>query len=163
MRPMKPRPVGSIFEALVLAMGEIGEKAGRPAQGVEVAADFLGVTRFTLTHQTDPDDTKHTMDVRALGLLAQHFRLHALAHYFAAAAGGSFIPLPALGSDGKWAELTSEAVEDMGRLAAEIVRDLAHGKLDAREAQRCLGLEAEIMRHMSNLYAMTLAAAEGRQ
>lgn len=147
-----PEP-GSIFQALDHAIDELG--------GAKVAADFLGKTKFTVLHEIDPDDDKHRMSVRTLGMLAQRFKLHSLAHYFAACADGVFVPLTHP-NDPRWDSLTSQAFQDMGRLSAEIISDLADGKFDALEAKRTLLLVQEMQRHFATMGGMLRAIIEGR-
>jgi hypothetical protein len=138
----KAREPGSIFDALDRGLTELG--------GAEVAADFLGKTKWTVLHEIDPDDEKHRMSVRTLGMLAQRFKLHALAHYFAACAEGLFIPMQRT-TDPRWDQLTSKAFEDMGRLGSEIITDLADGKFDVVEARRALLLVEEMQRHFATM------------
>lgn len=156
---MKPREPGSIFAALDRSLDEIGDSAGTPTRGAELAADFLGKTKWTILHEIDPEDPKHRMSVRTLSLLAQRFKLHALAHYFAACAEGVFIPLKAA-NDPRWDRLTAQAFEDMGRLGAEFFRDLSDGKIDAGEARRLLPLVDEMQRHFAAMNGMLRAVIE---
>lgn len=159
MRPMKPREPGSIFDALGQAITEIGEKAKAPARGAELAGDFLGKTKWTVLHEIDPDDEKHKMTVRTLGMLAQRFKLHALAHYFAACGEGVFIPL-SRANDPRWDRLTAQAFEDMGRLGGEFFRDLLDGKIDAAEARRLLPMVQEMQKHFATMVGMLLSIIE---
>lgn len=145
-----PEP-GSIFHALDRMIDELG--------GAKVAADFLGKTKFTVLHEIDPDDDKHRMTVRTLGMLAQRFRPHALAHYFAACADGVFVPLTHP-NDPRWDNLTSQAFQDMGRLSAEIISDLADGKFDVVEAKRTLLLVEEMQRHFATMGGMLRTVIE---
>lgn len=157
---MKPRKIGGPHELLVEAMGEVGIAAGDPTHGVEVAANFLGLSHWTLRKEIDPDQNGELSFVRLVQLV-RHFKLQTVAHYFASLAGGMFLPLLPTGMDAKWGELTGTTAEDMGRFTAEMVRDLADGKLTKAEARRCLKIHCELMRHQAELHAMLRACAEG--
>lgn len=152
MRPMKPRDVGGPHEMLVEAMAEIGVAAGDPAHGVEAAANFLGLSHWTLRKQMDPDQGGDVGFVR-LVQLAAHFKLTSVAHYFAALAGGMFVPLLPTGADPRWGELTAETNESMGAFVAEILRDMADGEIDSVEAGRALKLHTELLRLHARLHA----------
>jgi hypothetical protein len=141
----KPRAPGSIFDAL--------DRTVQAAGGAEIVAGFLGKTKWTVLHEIDPEDDKHRMSVRTLGMIAQRFKPHALAHYFASCAEGVFIPL-AHPHDPRWDQLTAKAFEDMGRLGSEIIGDLADGKFDAAEAKRALLLVEEMQRHIATMAGM---------
>lgn len=160
MRPMKPRQIGGPHELLVEAMGEIGNAAGDPVHGIEVAANFLGLNHWTLRKEIDPDQKGELSFVRVTQLVS-HFKLQTVAHYFAALAGGMFLPLLPKGTDSRWGELTGKTAEDMGRFTAEMVRDLADGKLSRTEALRCLKIHTELMRHQAELHAQLRACAGG--
>lgn len=162
MRAMKPRKVGGPHELLVEAMAEIGVATKDPAHGIERAADFLGMSHWTLRKEIDPDQKGELSFVRA-SMLASKFKVAAFAHYFAALAGGIFVSLRPTGVDGKWGELTGAAAIDMGRFTSEIVRDLADGKIDKVEAGRALKIHSELMRHHAELHSMLRAIADGSE
>lgn len=162
MKAMKPRLVGGPHELLVEAMAEIGVVAGDPAHGVETAANFLGLNHWTLRKEIDPDQKGELSFVRMVQLV-RHFRLQTVAHYFAALAGGMFLPLLPTGLDAKWGEMTGQTAEDMGRFTAEMVRDLADGKLSQSEAKKCLKIHTELMRHQAELHARLRAAVDGAE
>jgi hypothetical protein len=160
MRPMKPRKVGGPHELLVDALAEIGIGAGDPTHGVEIAADFLGMSHWTLRKEIDPDQKGELSFVR-VSQLASKFRLARVAEYFASLAGGIFLSLRMSGVETKWSELTGAAAIDMGRFTSEIVQDLSDGKIDKVEASRCLKIHSELMRHHAELHAMLRAIANG--
>jgi hypothetical protein len=158
---MKRRQPGSVFDALVRMMTQIGEASGNPGRGIEIAADFEGKTKWTLTHEIDPDDAKHRMSVVSAARLTAHFNVSALAEHFATLAGGCFLPIPTGEGGQRWRELTAESVEEMGLLAAEMVRDLADGEINAAEARRIIPLIEILMRDMAEMLAMARALSEG--
>jgi hypothetical protein len=158
---MKPRQPGSVFDALVKFFTQIGEAEGSPGQGIEIAANFEGKSKFTLTHEIDPDDQKHRLSLLSAARLAGRFKVPALAEYFSTLAGGTFLPLPRRDIAPRWAELTSAAIMDMGRFSSEIVQDLADGKISRDEAGRIIILLDEVQRHVAALRAMAGAVAAG--
>jgi hypothetical protein len=160
MRAMKPRKVGGPHEMLVEAMAEIGIVQDDPTHGVERAAEFLGMSHWTLRKEIDPDQKGELSFVR-VSMLASKFKLATVAHYFASLAGGMFLSLRPAGIDPRWSDLTGETAMKMGEFTSEIVRDLADGKLDRVEAGRCLKIHNELMRHHAVLHAMLREIADG--
>lgn len=162
MRPMRPRQAGGPHEMLIEGINEVGQQEKRPTAGLEIVANFLGKSPWTLRDWTDPTKEGEVDLVRLHQIAARWKKVHAFARHFAALAGGVFIPLDTDGIDPKWDELNARTAEDMGRLMAEIVRDLADGKIDRVEAGRCIKIQHEVLRHQLQLNARLRAVLDGR-
>ncbi len=97
--PMKPRPFGGPHEALADAMDQIGVAAGQGAEaGVPVAAAFLGVSKFTLYKQLDPDNETTELSWPRLWQLVDRYKCRAPVEALADLIGCKLVTLPRTGA-----------------------------------------------------------------
>lgn len=90
-RTMKPRPAGSVYDAITLAYGQIDG-------GVTKAAEALNLSRPHVTGFSDPDaegPKRVNMSLMQAGVLSSEAGCTALAEWLAIKAGGVFLPCPA--------------------------------------------------------------------
>lgn len=158
MRPYKPRAPGSAHDALVRMMVEIGEAAGRPGEGMKVAADFEDRSINTLYHELDPATPSQIAYAR-VARLVDRFKVAAPAHHMAGLAGGIFVPTPGEADrSAAWRELAAETAEEVGILTAESIRAVAAG-LTPQQAKELLPDLYDIVRHVSGMIGLAQAAA----
>lgn len=162
MRPMKEREAGSAHDMLARAMVEAGARVG--GDGVAAAADFVGVSKFTLYKQMDPDNSAE-FSVARLALLARHWQLETPAEFFATLAGGAYLPGVAAG-DPRFSDLTGAALAHLGEASREIIeahspRSEGGATLTPAEARRLLTPLMALLHDVSNLVALTRAVADG--
>lgn len=132
MARMKPRKLGGPHDVLARMMSEIGHAAGHPDGGVELAAEFEGVSKFTLYKQLDPDNlTGGEMSFVRVWRLCGRFGGRAVAEAFAALCGCRLVPLPPV----KAAEMDLRAVNNLQRESSEAIGAILDAKADGRISQ----------------------------
>ncbi|QJP14695.1 hypothetical protein G3545_14200 [Starkeya sp. ORNL1] len=167
---MKRANPGSAHDALVHLFEAIGRTHGAngaPTEGLPLAADFLGVTHWTLRKQIDPDQPSD-LGFGRVAMLTRHFGCPDAAQHLALAAGGVFVPMPD-GDAGKVATLSAEVMRETGEAIALLFADISEGSAggaeltpaEAREAVKPLG---EALAKVADLYALVaeIAGRRGR-
>lgn len=162
MRPMKPRQPGSPHEALARMMEEIGKSRGA-GDGVQLAADFEGKTKFTFYKLLDPDQ-EGEMSYARIARLTEHFRVLAAAEHLALLCGAVLVAPPDVSLSGDPLDrISADALKEMSDVFVELAKARADGKVDGRDAAVIL---PEIRGAMTKLAALMLqveAEAEGAQ
>ncbi|MDF2994654.1 MAG: hypothetical protein K0R27_291 [Xanthobacteraceae bacterium] len=161
---MKRANPGSAHDALVHLFEAIGREHGAnsaPAEGIPLAADFLGVTHWTLRKQLDPDQPSD-LGFGRVSQLTRHFGCADAAQHLALAAGGVFVPMP--NADGKVAGLSAEVMRETGEAIALLLADIAPGseggaELTPAEAGDALPAISEALARMADLYALVSETA----
>jgi len=162
---MKPREVDGPHDVLARMMGEIGQVAGRPDAGVDVAAKFEGVTKFTLYKQLDPENASGgEMSFVRVWRLVSHFRPRAVAEAFAALIRCRLVALPRA----RAAEMDLRALNALQREASEamgtLLAAMADGKITKAEARACMAeIDQSLEAHSeirARLEAVLLGEAE---
>lgn len=157
MRPVKPRAAGSARDALVRLLQEVANHAGRdPEAGPKIAADFLDRSLSLVHRATDPD-CREDLGFRQVCKLSERYGASAAAEHLARLAGGLYLPLPAPGTPGRWAELEAEAAEDFGHAVADLIRAGAEGEnLAACDRDRIARELLETIKAMTALLGLVL-------
>ena len=130
----KRREGGTVKGTLARLVEQVG--------GVERAMARLQLGRSRVYAITDPDDAQQASFAQVAALTDAEGT--AAAEFLAALAGGAFLPLPKGG--GALPELTAETARAFGNLMAELVRDLADGKVTPAEARRARARLGEVLR-----------------
>lgn len=171
MRSQKPRPAGSVYEAITKGFAAIGAAEGAPEHGVRLVAEFEAKAEPTVYRWTDPDaEPRAEMSLVRAQRLARKWPAFAavMADFFANLAGGNFVPRQRPGTDRRWLETSAETVEDMGRVLVLVVRatspDSPGGeRLAQREAQGLLPLLIEVRENVDDMITDVRLVAEGRE
>lgn len=125
MKPMKPRAAGGPHEMLAELMEECG--------GVVAAADFEGVSKFTLYKELDPDQPAEMPFIR-VARLSSKFGAHAPAQYFARLAGGTFIALdPAVAPGTQLGRLSGQVLAEVGQMIEKLGAIVEDGAIAGKE------------------------------
>lgn len=139
-RTMKPRPPGSIYDAITRAIGQIDG-------GLSRAAEVIDRPRSSLHAAGDPDtpDRKKVKLSYAEACKLAHEGGTALAEHIAHEAGGVFVPAGAIDQAALQAQLASFSVES-GEAIAEMIRRLADGDLDTPDGRALLPMIDDALR-----------------
>lgn len=165
---MKRANPGSAHDALVHMFEAIGRVHGAnaaPTEGLPLAADFLGVTHWTLRKQIDPDQPSD-LGFGRVSQLTRHFGCVEAAQHLALAAGGVFVPMP--GEDaGKVAGLSAVVMRETGEAIALLLANVApdsEGGVDLTpaEAREALPAVGEALARIADLYALVSETAARR-
>jgi hypothetical protein len=139
MSAVKPRPRGSVHDAITRAFDEIQQRTGE--QGIAAAAATLGVSQWTLYAASDPDRDGELSLLRA-GLLTQVYGIRALAEWLADKAGCDLVEREPTASPG-----IARVLAALG----QTVQDLSDQHMsdeDVRHAQELIRLlQAQISSH----------------
>lgn len=163
---MTKRPLpGSPHDALSRLLDEIGRESGpngSPSEGIAVAADFLGISHWTLRSQLDPDRVGSEVAYSRVAQLTQHFGCTDAAEHLALCAGGVFLPMPQ--GSGRINELSAGAMLEMSEALVALAKRTAPtseagADLSWREATEALPLIADAMAMLSTLYSEVRAKA----
>ena len=156
MRPMKPRRPGSPHDALAQLMAQIG--AAAQGDGVQIAADFEGKTKFTFYKLLDPDQDGELSFVR-VARLTEHFGATAAAEHLAGLCGCVLVRPPASvpGTRDLLAS-TGRALKETGDVIAAVTGALGDERICAADRMRIL---AEIDQAMAQLAALKLSVEAG--
>lgn len=146
------------------AIGRAHGPKGAASEGLYVAADFLGVTHWTLRSQLDPDKTGSELSYLRVAQLTRQFGCTEAAEHLALCAGGVFVPMPE--GEGRIAEMTAEAMQEMGEAVARIFAAAAPGSdggvaTTPAEARAALPLMRDVLVAVSRLYAEISEQARG--
>ncbi|MAA99717.1 MAG: hypothetical protein CMN87_14765 [Stappia sp.] len=125
MSAVKPRPRGSVHDAITRAFDEIQQRTGE--QGIAAAAATLGVSQWLLYAASDPDRDGELSLLRA-GLLTQVYGIRELAEWLADKAGCDLVertPASGPGFSGVLAAL-GQTVQDLSdqHLSDDDVRNI---------------------------------------
>lgn len=136
MRTMKPRRAGGPHDVLARMFGEIAAAEGAgPEAGVQIAAEFEGVSVFTLYKQLDPDQAGSELSFVRLWRLVAKFGSRAPAAALAELVGCRLVALPKRMA----AEAPTAALISIARETTEVVAKgwdaVADGELTPREAR----------------------------
>ncbi|WEK50336.1 MAG: hypothetical protein P0Y66_22285 [Candidatus Kaistia colombiensis] len=124
MNPYKTRAAGSLHDALARGMSQIATSVGmHETAGPQVAADFEGISKYTIYKALDPDQ-RDDIGFGRVARLTSKFGMTAPAEFLATLAGGVFLPV-SQDHEGAWAELSADVADHIGQLLAEIFRDLS--------------------------------------
>ncbi|QIB32656.1 phage regulatory CII family protein [Ancylobacter pratisalsi] len=157
---MTKRPLpGSAHDALDRLFDAIGEAhgaKGAASEGLAVAADFLGVSHWTLRAQLDPEKSGSEISYARVVQLTRQFGCTAGAEHLALCAGGVFIPMPP--DNEPAAVLTAEAMQEMAEVVARIFAAVAPASeggvaITPHEARDALPLVRDVLVAVSNLYS----------
>lgn len=146
------------------AIGRTHGPKGASSDGIRVAADFLGVTHWTLRSQLDPDKTGSEISYARVAQLTRAFGCTEAAEHLALCAGGVFVPMPADGD--AVAALTADAMREMGEAVAAIFAGAtpeSEGGLaiTATEARAALPEVRDALVALTNLYSRLAEKARG--
>lgn len=139
-RTMKPRPPGSIYDAITRAIGQIDG-------GLSRAAEVIDRPRSSLHAAGDPDtpDRKKVKLSYAEACKLAHEGGTALAEHIAHEAGGVFVPAGAIDQAALQAQLATFTVES-GEAVSDMIRRLADGELDAADGRALLPMIDDALR-----------------
>ncbi|MCS0497890.1 hypothetical protein NVS89_22625 [Ancylobacter sp. MQZ15Z-1] len=165
----KRRQPGSAHEALDRMFDGIGERHGEkgsPTEGVRVVASFLDIAEPTLRKQLDPDQKGSEVSYARVAQLTRHFACIEAAQHLALCAGGVFLPLP--DGEGKFAELSSTMMQEVGEALVQLSASLSPtseggASLTPREIATVLPLVADVLAVTSALYSELQAAHAARE
>lgn len=160
---LKQKPYQSTFAALSDMLDEI-ERADSEfvGSGAQRAADFEGVSQFTIYKQTDPDQGEG-MPLARVARLTAKFKSTAVARHLAFLADGVFVPLPkADGSPLEMIEAVARTMQAGGAAFQEVSTDIADGVIDAGERARCLRKLDDLIAEAAALRARVGGEKEGR-
>jgi hypothetical protein len=150
MRPMKVRKPGSSHDALARLMTQIGESRGA-GDGVQLAADFEGKTRFTFYKLLDPDQDGE-MSYARVARLTEHFRVPAAAEHLASLCGAILVMPPDAELTGDPIDrISAEALKEISDMFSALAQARADGSIDLVDAALIL---PEIRSAMSKLAAL---------
>lgn len=161
----RPLP-GSAHEALDRMFDSIGRSHGAhgaASEGIYVAAAFLDLFHTTLRKQLDPDQPGE-LSFGRVAQLTRQFGCAEAAEHLALCAGGVFVPMPE--GEGRIAEMTAEAMQEMGEAVARIFAAAAPGSdggvaTTPAEARAALPLMRDVLVAVSRLYAEISEQARG--
>lgn len=139
-RTMKPRPPGSIYDAITKAIGQI-------EGGLSRAAEVVDRPRSSLHAAGDPDtpDRKRVKLSFAEACKLANAGGTALAEHIAHEAGGVFVPAGAIDQAALQAQLASFSAES-GELVSEIIKRVADGDFCASDGAAGLQLIDDALR-----------------
>lgn len=166
MTPYKTRAVGSSPEAMARMIGEVATSMGLDeSAGAQIAADFEGISKFTIYKALDPDQPEDFPYGR-VARLTSRFGVVAPAEHLATLAGGVFLPVPKE-HDGAWAELSAEVAEHIGQLLSEVFKALSPAsdgstEITPPEADRILRDLQEVTRAVAAMTSMARVASGRR-
>ena len=152
--PVKPRRPGTLHQALSRAVDQVA--------GPQAAGDLIERTRSWVYAACDPDapPEKAARLSYAEARTLTRAGASALAEDLALLAGGVFLPPAPDAAPCAVSAALAEFSADSGAAVAGMVRALADGLLDRREASRTLGEIDRTLRALCALRAVTAAAAE---
>lgn len=155
-RTMKPRPPGSIYDAITKAIGQIDG-------GLSRAAEVVDRPRSSLHAAGDPDtpDRKRVKLSFAEACKLANAGGTALAEHIAHEAGGVFLPGGVIDQATLQAQLASFSVES-GEMISEIIKRAADGEFDRMDGAAALPLIQDALRPMLALYHHCKTKAEAR-
>lgn len=155
-RTMKPRPPGSIYDAITRAIGQIDG-------GLSRAAEVIDRPRSSLHAAGDPDtpDRKRVKLSYAEACKLAHEGGTALAEHIAHEAGGVFVPAGAIDQAALQAQLASFTVES-GEMISEIIKRAADGEFDHMDGAASLNLIDDALRPLLALRHHCKSRAEAR-
>ena len=157
MRPMKPRRPGSPHDALAQLMTQIG--TSQNGDGVQIAADFEGKTKFTFYKLLDPDQDGELSFVR-VARLTEHFGVSAAAEHLAGLCGCVLVrPPQSMPSAKDLLVATGAALKETGDVIAEVSAALVDGEVSAADRARIL---PEIRQAMALFAALALLVEVGQ-
>lgn len=158
MRPMKPRRPGSPHDALAQMMAEIG--AAQQGDGVQIAADFEGKTKFTFYKLLDPDQDGELSFVR-VARLTEHFAVTAAAEHLAGLCGCVLVRVPeSVPAPRDLLAATGAALKETGDVIAAVTAALVDGEVSAADRAR---IRPEIRQAMALFAALELIVREDGQ
>lgn len=133
MALVKRKQLGSVHAAIERAFAEIGAASGR--DGLDEAADFIGVTKWVLYKQADPDSPNTELSLLRAGQLSERYGVLVLAEWLADRVGCDLVE--------------REPAEDVSCPAtvaklAQSIQDLADGHIDDADLARLRELSALI-------------------
>ena len=146
------------------AIGESHGPKGAASEGLYVAADFLGVSHWTLRAQLDPDKTGSEISYARVVQLTRQFGCTQAAEHLAQCAGGVFIPMPP--DNDPVAVMTAEAMREMGEAVSKVFSHVSPdseggSRVTAGEAREALPLVRDVLVAVSNLYSRLAEKARG--
>jgi hypothetical protein len=158
MNPYKTRAAGSVHDALARGMAQVATSVGMDeSAGPQVAADFEGISKYTIYKALDPDQ-REDLGFGRVARLTSKFGITAPAELLATLAGGVFLPIPQ-DHEGAWAELSAEVAEHIGQLLSEVFRALSPAsdgstEITPPEADRILRDLQEVTRAVATMTSM---------
>lgn len=124
MKPMKPRPPGSVCDAIVRLFGQIARSLGLPVtDGVRIAGNKLGKSDSLMRKVSDPDQPEK-MSLQDAAILTSAFGASAIAEFFAYEAGGVFVRFTEPNGRSRWFDLASISSQEFGEFIATLFRAL---------------------------------------
>jgi len=146
------------------AIGESHGPKGAASEGLYVAADFLGVSHWTLRAQLDPDKTGSEISYARVTQLTRQFGCTQVAVHLAQCAGGIFIPVPR-DTDAVTA-LTAELMQEMGEAVAKIFAQASPESeggavITAQEARESEPFARDVLVVVANWYSRIVDKARG--
>lgn len=157
---------GSAHDALDRMFSTIGREhgtRGQESEGLTLAADFLGVSHWTLRAQLDPDRAGSEISYARVVQLTRQFGCRDAAEHLAQCAGGVFLPLPE--GEGAFTELSADMMREVGEALISISQATAPESdagraMSPREAQDALPLVRDVLSVASRLLSELQARAE---
>lgn len=133
MALVKRKQLGSVHAAIERMFAEIGAVCG--GDGIGESADFLGISKWTLYKQADPDSPTTELSLLRAGQLSERYGVLALAEWLADRVGCDLVE--------------REPAEDVSCPAtvaklAQSIQDLADGHIDDADLARLRELSALI-------------------
>jgi len=159
---MKPRH--GAHEALATMMEQIGESAGEQgASGVEVAAAFENLNKFTLYKELDPDQPGE-MSFSRVARLTSHFGAPAAAEHLARLCGHILVRMPTAENAAALTRGLAEFTREVGEALVEISTAMADGKMTPAEAKRTIKQLVDVQVKVTELIeTVRLLGEEGRR
>lgn len=156
---MKVRQPGSSHEALARLMAQIGESRGA-GDGVQLAADFEGKTKFTFYKLLDPDQDGE-MSYARIARLTEHFRVSAAAEHLALLCGAILVMPPDAGAPGDPIDrISAEALKEISDMFSALAQARTDGKVDHVDAALILPEIRSAMSKLASLEHQVIAEAE---